>query len=119
MGAALLLLSPLHAAAPVRVALPPVAVGSGLAIMSERPFTNIERIDGGFAFALDGLVRVAAGAHRVEIALASAPALPEVEDATGWIVYGKEDGLATITLGKTPRTIVYCRSRSPVRAVRK
>ena len=91
-----------------------VAVGNNLGALSDQPFMEARKIDGGLLLHSAGLVRVVSGGARLKARTQDGNELPKAEDATEWILTGTEEGIAELPFRDTDRTITWLRAKQPV-----
>lgn len=94
-----------------------VACVSGIAILCEQPIKEIREVDGALIVRSDGLIRAASETGAVKVTRTDGE-LPTPESPMDWLVFGKEEGVLTLPLGKTGNQVVYVRSRAPVRVTK-
>ena len=95
-----------------------LATTEGLAILCEKPIRKIEKTEGGFLVETEGLMRVAAATGNPTVVRAEGEALPEIEEPIPWVLYGTEEGTATVPVGKSDRSVLYVRCSRPLRITR-
>lgn len=95
-----------------------VAAYNGVVVVCEKPDAKFEKAEGGVRVTGGGLIRAASeqGGVAVKFEGGAAPKEIAAGELSDWLVFGKNDGIATVTNGKAPDVFnyVYVRSAKPV-----
>lgn len=95
-----------------------VAAYNGVVVICEKPDAKFEKFEGGVRVIGGGLIRAASeqGGVAAQFEGGAQPKEIEASDLSDWLVFGKTDGIATVTNGKPPDVFnyVYVRSTKPV-----
>lgn len=96
-----------------------IAAHNGIAVLSDKPLTKAETIEGGLVIHSDGLLRVSSSGGVVNVSRLNDKPLPEPEDPIAWILKGKDEGLVRLPFGKTEQLLTFVRSNVPVKVTAK
>ena len=92
-----------------------IASHSGIAVLSEAPLLKVEKKGNDMIVQSKGLIRASCISGELQVVPVVGAELAEVKEPMGWIVSGKEEGIARVPVGKDGETLTFVRCERQVR----
>ena len=90
-----------------------IASFNGVSVLCDKPIDDVQPVPGGLRIRCSGLTRAGSQTGDVEVTPDGGQALPviEADAAAEWILFGDEEGLASLVIRDTDSRATYIRSR--------